>query len=151
MFLVLTTILRARYCCSVIKSCPTFHDPILTVSGHISLFLTNIFITLSIKWNIATSFSLTKISQWIGNICFFHRLPSESIFHAYLSFFFLNYSWLIISSFISAVEQWFNIFMHYKMINTVSPVTICVHTKLLQYYWLYSLCCTLHPYDLFIL
>ena len=27
----------------------------------------------------------------------------------------------------------------------ISLVTVCHHTKLLQYYWLYSLCYTLHP------
>ena len=31
----------------------------------------------------------------------------------------------------------------------ISLVTICHHTKLLQYYWLSSTCCTLHPCDLF--
>ena len=30
-------------------------------------------------------------------------------------------------------------------------VTICHHTKFLQYYWLYSLCCMSYPCDLFIL
>ena len=32
---------------------------------------------------------------------------------------------------------WFNI-MHYEISTTVSPVTICHHIKLLQYYWLYT-------------
>ena len=36
------------------------------------------------------------------------------------------------------------------MITTISLVTICHYTKLLQYYWLYSLCCTLHPLTYFI-
>ena len=36
------------------------------------------------------------------------------------------------------------------MITTKGLVTICHHTKLLQYYWLYSLCCILHPHDLLI-
>ena len=31
----------------------------------------------------------------------------------------------------------------------VNLVTICHHTKLLQYYWLYSLCCILHPFDIY--
>ena len=33
----------------------------------------------------------------------------------------------------------------------ISLVTICHHTKLLQYYWQYSLYCTLCPHNLFIL
>ena len=33
----------------------------------------------------------------------------------------------------------------------VSSVTVCHHPKLIHYHWLYSPCCTLHPYDLFIL
>ena len=37
------------------------------------------------------------------------------------------------------------------MITMISPVTICSHTKLLQYYWPYSLCCTLHLHGLFLL
>ena len=31
------------------------------------------------------------------------------------------------------------------MITTVSLVTVCHHTHLLQYYELYSLCCIFHP------
>ena len=38
-----------------------------------------------------------------------------------------------------------------QMIITVSLVTICHHTKFIQYYWPYYPCCTLHPHDLFIL
>ena len=37
----------------------------------------------------------------------------------------------------------------YKMITTVSLITICYHTKLLQYYWLCSLCYVLHPHDIY--
>ena len=32
-----------------------------------------------------------------------------------------------------------------------SLITICQHIKLLQYYWLYFLCCTLHPFILILL
>ena len=32
----------------------------------------------------------------------------------------------------------------------LSLVTICHHAELLQYYLLYSLCCTLHPHELLI-
>ena len=35
------------------------------------------------------------------------------------------------------------------MIITISLVTMCHQTKLLQYYWLYSLYCVLPPHDLF--
>lgn len=35
------------------------------------------------------------------------------------------------------------------MITTESLVTICPHTKLLQYYWLFSLCYLLNPCGLF--
>lgn len=38
----------------------------------------------------------------------------------------------------------FNIFIHYEMILVIIAVTICHHMKLVQNYWLYSLCCTLH-------
>ena len=38
-----------------------------------------------------------------------------------------------------------------KMIIKISLVTICHHTKLLQYYQLCSLHCTLHSCDLFVL
>ena len=31
------------------------------------------------------------------------------------------------------------------MITTISLVITCHRTELLQYYWLYCLCCTLHP------
>ena len=42
-----------------------------------------------------------------------------------------------------------DICIHYKMITTECLVTICPHTKLLQYYWLFSLCYLLHPCGLF--
>ena len=38
-----------------------------------------------------------------------------------------------------------------KWRNDVMLVTICSHTKLLQYYWPYSLCCIWHPHGLCIL
>ena len=43
--------------------------------------------------------------------------------------------------------QWFDIYIHYEMMTTISLVTICLHIKLLQYHWLYPLGCTLYPYD----
>lgn len=38
----------------------------------------------------------------------------------------------------------FFFFLHYKMIPTISLVTVCQHTQLSQYHWLCSLCCTWH-------
>ena len=38
-------------------------------------------------------------------------------------------------------------FIHYSVIPTTSLVTSCYHTELLQCDWLYSLSCTLHPWD----
>ena len=45
---------------------------------------------------------------------------------------------------------WFDNCIHYGMITIISPVTICSYTKLLQYYWPYSLCCTFHLHGLFL-
>ena len=36
------------------------------------------------------------------------------------------------------------------MFPLIFPVPSWHHTKLLQYYWLYSLCCNLHPCDYFV-
>ena len=47
--------------------------------------------------------------------------------------------------------QWFDIYIPYEMISTINLVTIYPHTKLLQYYWWYSLCCIFHPSGLFTL
>jgi len=46
-------------------------------------------------------------------------------------------------------EAQFDIHIQYDMITMISVVTNCHHTKLLQNCQLYSLCCTLHPGDLF--
>ena len=46
--------------------------------------------------------------------------------------------------------QWFSISMHYKMLTTISLVTIRHHTKILQNYWLYSPCCTFHICDIYL-
>ena len=45
---------------------------------------------------------------------------------------------------ISGVQHSNLIFIHIIKWTTTSVVTTCHHTKLLQYYRLYSLCCTLH-------
>ena len=65
--------------------------------------------------------------------------------------FFFDWSMINLQHYISFryTTYWFNIFVHYKMNPTISLLTICHHTKLLQYYWLYSLCYTLHLWDLF--
>lgn len=34
--------------------------------------------------------------------------------------------------------EWFDTFIHYDVIIKVGPLIICHHTKLLEYYWLYS-------------
>ena len=39
-----------------------------------------------------------------------------------------------------------NFYIYYELITMRSLLTICHHTKLLQYYWLYSVLCTLYPY-----
>ena len=36
------------------------------------------------------------------------------------------------------------------MITTINLVTFCPHLNLLQYYWLYSIFCIVHPHDLFL-
>ena len=36
--------------------------------------------------------------------------------------------------------QWLDIYTHHEIIITINLVTICRHTKLLQYYWPYTLC-----------
>lgn len=35
----------------------------------------------------------------------------------------------------------FDICIHYETITMISIVTICPHTKLIEYYWAYKLCC----------
>ena len=47
------------------------------------------------------------------------------------------------------IRQWCNISVHFKMVNTISLVTICEHTEMLHSYWL--LHCTFHTSDSFIL
>ena len=44
--------------------------------------------------------------------------------------------------------KWLGICIHYKVITTINLVTICPHTKLLQYYWPHSSCYMLHPHGL---
>ena len=65
---------------------------------------------------------------------------------------FLN-NWNIIDNVIlvSDVQQWLSLCIHYKMITSISLVTIHLHTKLLQYYWLHPPCYTSHSHNLLIL
>ena len=44
----------------------------------------------------------------------------------------------------------FDISIHYKIITTVSLVTICHHAKLLQYHLISSPHCTFNPHDSFV-
>ena len=44
---------------------------------------------------------------------------------------------------------WLDIYMPYKVTTMRSLVSIWHHSQLFQYHWLYSLCCTWHPCDLF--
>ena len=46
------------------------------------------------------------------------------------------------------VTQQSNFTIHYDVLATSLP-TICCHKTLLQYHWLYSLCCTFDSCDLF--
>ena len=45
--------------------------------------------------------------------------------------------------------EWLDIYITYKVISLLRLVPIWHHTQLLQYCWLYFLCCTLHPHDCF--
>ena len=68
---------------------------------------------------------------------------------AYMSMvFFKNSSTNVIL--VSGVQHSDLIFIYVtrEMCTAISLVTICHCLKLLQYYWLYSLSCTLYPYDL---
>ena len=62
--------------------------------------------------------------------------------------FLLKYKWHIISVSVYVSDL---IFIYiFKMVTLVNLVTTCHHTKLLQYYWLYSLWCTPYFHDLFV-
>ena len=68
-------------------------------------------------------------------------------FYFYYFYFLLRYSWHI--SF-RCMTLWFNIYIPYELMTKISLVTICHHTKLPQYYWLDSLCCTFHSMTYFV-
>ena len=79
-------------------------------------------------------------SVWVDNVGYF--LHIVFIFHPLLFFFWLKYSWC--NMLLSGI-QYSDIFIPYEMITMISLVTICTHTKLLKYYWPYSLRYILHP------
>lgn len=59
----------------------------------------------------------------------------------------MKYNWLII---FRCTRKWFDIFIYYGIITLWRLVTIYHHTKLWQFYSLYSLCCALYPVTDFI-
>lgn len=75
--------------------------------------------------------------MWEGNVLLSSRI------HWYL------FNWITIDKQYCISFRYSDSLFSYIIITTVGLVTICHHTELLQYYWLYSLCCTLHLSDLF--
>ena len=71
-------------------------------------------------------------------------LQGKSVLHF---FFYLTIvdTWCYIS--LRCTTSWFNRSVCYAMLTT-SVATICHHTTLLQYHWLYSLCCGFYSHDL---
>ena len=91
-----------------------------------------------------------NVIQMIG--CYSNK-KDINIFMLVFFLFYFYWSIVNIQYYISfrCITSWFKIFIYYKLITIISLVIIHLHAMLLQYYWLYSLCCTLHAYDLFIL
>ena len=104
-----------------------------------ALLLTPIVQMEKLSWR--NMFRLTQLLHGVG------RLLMQ------ISFFFFNWSMADKEYYIGfrCTTQWFDNDIHHEMLITISVVTICHHTKLLQYHWLYSLCYILYPCDLFIL
>ena len=76
-----------------------------------------------------------KDQLWLnGGALFFH--PMHTVKKIFFNWNIVDGQYFII---FRQATKWFDICIHYEMI-TVSLVTICPHTKLLQYYWPYSLC-----------
>ena len=88
------------------------------ITGSLNLLI--IFIQLSLPW----SPHLWKSQMWslFLSFCLFACWSVIDLNH-YVS------SWCTI--------WWFDISIHYKIINMISLVTICHHTKILHYFWLY--------------
>ena len=52
---------------------------------------------------------------------------------------------------VSGAQYSVQYFLHYRVITMINLVTICNRTKILHYYWLYSLCYTFYPSIYFVL
>ena len=96
-------------------------------------------------WQPAYSILAAKI-PWTEKPCGLQFMGLQRVGHNWVTEHSLAYNVILVSG----VQQWFAIFMRYEMITIIYLVAICHHSKLLWYYWLYSLSCTLHPCDLFI-
>ena len=80
-----------------------------------------------------------------------HKLIFKKKTWLVLSYHFLNLLEIQYDISFRCTTQWFEIFRCYKIITRVSPVTICHHTKLLQYCWLYFLCVHYIPGPIFLI
>ena len=79
-------------------------------------------------------------------------LPNSHILCFWVCFFFLiEIYWLQYYVSFRCTTYWFDICILYEMITMASLVAICCHTKLLRYYWIYSLCFIVYPHGLFII
>lgn len=98
-----------------------------------------------IAGDLTSAFSWLPQSLMITQIASRNVIPEVSwhlVFYTVFFFFFqLTCNWLKILVSDVPVVIWY--FIHYKMITKSS-----YHTKLWQYYWLCSLCCTLYPHDI---
>ena len=105
------------------------------------------------------SFALSMLqntSQSLFPSCFPPCLPpsfSPSLLSPLGSVYFFIYCIVDIQYYSSfrLYNKWFGNFIHYSAFTMISAVIICHPRTLLQYYWLYSLCCTFHFHGLFIL
>ena len=68
----------------------------------------------------------------------------------YKYFFFIYWNIVDVQYSVSfkCTAKWLDICIHYEVITTISLVTICPHTKLLQYYWPHFSCYILPPHGL---
>jgi len=101
-----------------------------------------------------------EIPQKVKNITFKCNIIFKC--NKFLNFALFYWSLTDLQFYISCTTSWFNSFLHYEMITIINLVTICLHTKLLQCYWLYSpvvyyilmaifSCCILHPHGYILL
>lgn len=73
------------------------------------------------------------------------------LFFCYWLYLFIWKNWYTNTVLVPGVQHCDSIFMCIIKWSPQCLVTTCHHTDLLQYYWPYSLCCTLCPHELFIL